>query len=405
MDPSGYIVYVADKNLNTIFKLKLTDELNINIQLFVGGFGSIKQTNNFNTPTEIIYKNDNLFVLDYNNLCIKQYNEDLNWLYTYNIPEFDEDKPISFDVLENGLIYILTENYKVYIFDNYSNILFESFSIPDTIDQSSLNKIRFSANQDFCYILTENNLYKYTLSGNYISKFVLPKKDSFKYTNVKTSKDQSVFISSSKFISKTQDVLQVFRLGEGLEYNYWSKDQLTINKNEFSSDLNYNRSLIRTVQNVKTFKNNINAKFVIANENIKNNIITYFSYLPIDLLIDAPKLSSDIELENVSVGVNELHLPPVLNKELKKIYNALEILSDFLSIKSYFVKNSDCIDSFCWSWDATSCYNLKLPVIKTCNINPISFSELEIGKYSNLNYAPRGTWDNAISKCCEKITS
>jgi hypothetical protein len=93
----------------------------------------------------------------------------------------------------------------------------------------------------------------------------------------------------------------------------------------------------------------------------------------------------------------------ISNKELKKLYDGLLELADFLSIKNYEVPNDNCFDNFCWSWDSTSCYQLKLPVLKTCDINPISFTELKVSSLgSNMAYAPASTWEKATSKCCDK---
>jgi hypothetical protein len=160
-------------------------------------------------------------------------------------------------------------------------------------------------------------------------------------------------------------------------------------------------------QNIKSFRNTLNAKFVIATENVKNTIITYFSYLPIDInsaYNDPNQLlfSNDVEQEKLGVAVNELHTPAVLNKEFKKLYNALLQLLNFLNIQDYLASNAKCFNSFCWSWEATSCYKLSLPVIKTCTINPISYLEASLN--STLNYAPTTKWGLAVSDCCKKKT-
>jgi len=403
----GDIVYIVDKTANTVFKIKLSIDLDnkatSNIQLFVGGFGGLIDNNNFNTPTDVVYKNNNVYVLDYNNFCVKQYNQDLTWMYTYHIPEFKEYRPISISVLDNGLLYILSENYKVYIFDNLSNILFESFVVSYADDGTKLKKLCFSNSNDFVYVLTESNVYKYTLTGYFVTVLSIPKGDQLKYTNIRCGKNETLTIASENCVFKCHDVLQIFKLGGGLPYNYWSKEQLTVNKEEFSSDIVYNRSLKRIVQNIKSFRDTLNAKFIIATENVQENVITYFSYMPIDLILESPKFLEDIENETLGIGVNELHLPPVINKELYKIYSALETLTKFLNIENYFVKNSDCLEGFCWSWNATSCYKLKLPVIKTCGINPISYTELYLNNSEIINYAPNVLWKDAISKCCKKI--
>lgn len=405
----GYIAYVADQISNNVYKFNI-DIVNkdINIQLFIGGFGGLIDHNNFNTPSQICYTNGNVYVLDYNNRGIKQYNGDLNWTYTYGIEEFDTDQPISIAALDNGLIYVLTENYNVYIFDNLSNNVFEKISVARADDESKLLKISFDENGDFFFILTEQNIYKYSLTGSFITTLVIPKETTVTYNSIRKGKNGTALISSSKCILKIQDILEVFRLGDGLPYQYWTKNQLKVSKNEFTSDLNYNRSLVRMAQNIKSFRDTLNAKFVIANEQIQNDIVTYFSYKPINVS-ERPVFSDEIELEKLGVGVNELHVPSVLNKEFKKLYTALQQLNDFLSIKNYTITNSDCLDNFCWSWNATSCYNLTLPVIKTCKINPVSFYELKLNENGNIVYASSNSgtiaWGNAKSKCCQNTSN
>jgi hypothetical protein len=404
-----YILYIADQISNNVYKLDVDiPHNNINVQLFVGGFGGLNDHSSFNNPTEVHYNNGYVYVLDYNNKGIKQYNFDLNWIHTYHIDEFETDRPISIAILNNGLLYILTEKYNIYIFDNLSNKIFEKIDISNLNDGSNLLKISFDQNNDFFFILTEQNLYKYTLSGSYVNNFIIPKTSTVMYNNIKNGKNGIILLASNNCIFKCQDILEIFKLGEGLPYQYWSKDQLKVSKNEFASDLIYNRSLIRMAQNIKTFRNTLYAKFVISSNKIMNNIITYFSYMPINVS-NRPVFSNDIENEFLGVGVNELHVPTVLNKEFNKLYLALETLSKFLSIQDYFIDDSKCPDSFCWSWDAMSCYNLSLPVIKTCKNNPISFYEVNlINKGININYANSLTqpitWGNATSKCCQKVT-
>ena len=80
-------------------------------------------------------------------------------------------------------------------------------------------------------------------------------------------------------------------------------------------------------------------------------------------------------------------------------------LKDFLDIKQLTLENSKLLDKcggeFCWSWGAMSCYNFKLPVIRICNINPITYEELE--NNSITVYAPNKSWNLATSDCCSKV--
>jgi hypothetical protein len=403
-----FVFYVCDQIKNTVYKILISPVINSNtsqislklsLQLSVGGFGGLDNKNNFNTPTEMFYESEKIYVLDYNNFCVKKYNKDLNWIHTYSIEEFDTNHPLSVTVLKNGLVYILTEKNKVFIFDENSNEIFESFEIKNIIDGEKLLKITTDKENNFIYILTNKSVYKYSLSGSYVTIFAIPKNDLFEFNSIKTAKDQTLFIGSKNFIIKCQDILQVFKLNEGLPQRYWSDKQLSVDKNELISDYVYNRSFAMIHQNILNFRDSLNAQFVIANEYIQNNAVSYFSYIPIFTPI---QLTIDNITNNDLIGSNELNIPSVLNNRLKDYYDSLLILADFLSIKNYNVKNEDCDGGFCWSWNATSCYNLKLPVLKTCTINPISYSELEASRLKIISYVNEFTWAEAKSKCCQK---
>ena len=405
VDETGYYVYISDPPANKIYKLNidLSENPAINIELLMGGFGSAIDHNKFNSPTQILYSNGNVYILDYNNICIKQFNSDLNWIYTYNSDIFSVSKPISIAVNPSTqMLYVLTSDYKVLIFDNLSNVLFETIDLSYIIDKTNLlEKILFDDNGDFFYILTELTIIKFTASGLYITDLNLPKTSNFTYRNIKRGPNKSFLVSMPYGLEKFQDVLEIFKLGNGLPSKTWSLDQLKVKPNEFTLDLNYNRSLIRMTQNVKTFRDTLNAKFIIASEQTKYGLITYFSWLPIDVTKDLPKLNTDVENEALGVGINELHVPSVFNRELEKIYNSIELLKKFLEIETVAVNvgnNNNCADQFCWSWNAMASFELTLPFIRTCNINPITYSELQ----SNFpaKYAPTKTWGEAISKCC-----
>lgn len=421
-DGDQNILYVLDKTYNTLFKLNVSTDTenfkiqnnrvflnaNLNLQLSVGGFGGLLDNNNFNTPTQVIFNNNNVYVLDYNNFCVKRYNQDLNWIFTYSSDEFNlENRPVSIAALKNGLLYVLTQKNKIYIFDDRNNNIFEVFDLKEIDSDLIINKICFDENEDFLYVLLEKEVYKYTISGQYVSVLVLPNdSELLSYNSIQKGTNQTFLISTKNCILKFHDLLETFKIGDGLETKYWDKDQLKVYKNEFSSDLNYNRSLLRIAQNIKTFRDTLDSKFVILSENLKNKIITYFSFFPIDMNSESPVLNSDVENEKLGVGVNELHIPSTINTEIKKLYNSLEILNDFLSVRNFTVDSGDCLDFFCWSWNATSCFQLELPSIKTCNLNPLSFKEILVDKLSEgrINYIPNKayTFNLAFSKCCKK---
>jgi hypothetical protein len=411
-DPT--LVYICDVARNRIVILNIDIEAGVfNFSVGVGGFGERNDTNKFNAPVEVKLTKTSVLILDYNNRCVKEYSKDLNWIHTYFIEEFLTDRPISVDSKEEGLVYVLTENYNVYILDSSSeSVLFkfylqEIFYFNSTVVRArynnSLYKILLDENGEFLYISTANHIFKYSAVGSYISTL-----DTFGSGQICKAPNKHLLISYRHYISKIQDVVSLFKIGEGLPSSSWSLDQIKLKPEDLASDLNYNKAFYRLTQNIKTFRNNLNSKFVKVSDksNLGLTTVTYFSLIPISIR-DLPQFDLEIEADYNGVGVNELHVPQVLNREITRLHNSLEKLKSFLEVSYDTVPNikiegagvsNVCSEPFCWSWKALSCYDVTLPVIRICRINPITYTELK--RNYSLNYAPSKTWGEAYSGCC-----
>jgi hypothetical protein len=405
IDETGTVIFVADPPKNKIYRIDLELNINspaLNYSLNVGGLGNVYDTNKFNSPSEIVYSNGNLFVLDYNNNCVKEFNKNLNWVHTYTTSDFVEDIPQNIAVHpELNLLFILTESKKFYVFDPVSSDYFSSFQIKNI--KESVVKVSFDEVGDFIYIITTSNIYKYSINGYFISQMNIPNDGTIAFTSAKSASNRTLLFSTNNSIIKVQDILSIYKVGEGYPTQYWSLDQLLIDRDELAMDTNYNRSMVRIGQNLKAFRDSLNAKLVLATEQTASGVITYFSIVPISN-DDKPIFDAFIESDFIGVAVNELHTPQTLNRELTKLYNAVNSLKEFMDITTYNVTgqgNSNCSEQFCWSWGAMSCYNLTLPAIRVCNVNPITYAELETN--FPVSYAPSKTWGSAISDCCNNV--
>jgi hypothetical protein len=414
---TGDNVYIADSFKNKIYKFNIDFESyppQINLQLSVGNLGEKDDTNKFNSPSEIVYENELIFVLDYNNKCIKQYTKDLNWMFTYYSENFEIDQPINIAVHPDTLLlYVLTESYKVYVFDYFKSDVFEIIDVYFIRDGNPLIKLFFDESGDFLYFLNVKNIYKYSSSGTFISQVSIPNDQNIFYSSGKVSNYRSFILCTPISILKCQDILSLFKIGDGLSYKYWTNDQLLLSNDDFADDISYNRSLNRLVQNIKSFRDTLDSRFVIVNEQTDAGSVQYFSLYPVSQQ-NRPIFNDKIENEKLGVGVNEFHIPQVFNRELEEIYNALLLLKDFLNIKDVRILNNKvdnidtgCAGSFCWSWKAMSCYNLSLPVIRICNINPITYAELQNDFPKEYSYVPDGKnkYGEAISRCCSDVKS
>ena len=404
-DENGTYGFVLDSFKNKIYKFNFDFSYipEINVQLVVGNFGKKEDPSKFNSPSQLIYSNNYVYVLDYGNACIKQFTSDLNWKHTYYVNEFDSEKIQNITIHPDPnvmFLYVLTDKNKIYIFEQNSKNYFEIINLNEISIKDAIKGIDFDEAGEFFYVVTSNYIYKYATTGIFIDLVEIPNSSSLTYTGVKGSQYRSMLISTDNSILKIQDVVEYFKIGDGLEQNYWTLDQLLLSNEDFAEDINYNKSLIRMAQNIKYYRNIINSKFVIATETIPSGTITYFTLTPISPS-ERPVFSSYIENENIGVGVNELHVPQVLNRELEKLFNALDLLRNYLEVSDIRIQsgvNNGCFSPFCWSWKSMSCYNLSLPVIRICDVNPITYKELE--KDFPIQYAPSTMWKLASSSCC-----
>lgn len=406
-------IYVADSIRHKVYRFDfdftVPNKPIFSLVLTLGSFGGLNDNNRFDYPSELQYASENLYVLDYNNNCIKQYNKDLSWIHTYYDDLFASDQIQNIAIHPTRLLYVLGKSLKVYIFDILAENSFKTFDLPEISVNSEVKNIFFDDAGEFLYVATDKNIFKYTAIGEYVTFLTLPQ-NSLTFVSADISENKSINFASKNSILRFQDFVDIYKIGEGLSTSYWSLKQMLLNKEEFAQDLNYNAALIKVAQNLKTFRTSLNSKFALVTEQTPKGTVTYFSIIPINVE-DRIVFEDDIELERLRIGTNEFHIPSVINRELTKLYNALLQSTSFLNIietntDSSSTNNngeSGCTGSFCWSWKAMSCYNLSLPIIRLCNINPITYAEL-VNTFP-INYAPTKKWGEAYSNCCSDYVS
>lgn len=427
----GKLLFVLDSLQNKLYRIDIDYDFNnsiyekyepvFSITYNIGSYGDDLDPFTFNNPIQVLSVNNFVYVLDYNNKCIKCYSNNLDWIFTYKNDAFDIDQPLSISINpESNFLYVLTKS-TIYVFDFKSNIILSKIDITNI---SNLNpiKIFFDTSGEFFYVITNDsvintttptsNIFKYTSLGLYMDNLDIP---TGLYIGGKKGVDRDILIISKNHIVKCQEITDILETGEGIEKKYWSLDQILIKPDELNQDIVINRVFSRLINNIINFKNSLESKLDLTSESTSAGIITYFRLTPIKVE-QRPYLGFDIESNNVYVGVNELHNPSVINRELEKIYNSLILLKQFLDINVVSISSETgreidkCLSPFCWSWKAMSTYNITKPMIRACNINPISFKELRrefptdyptIIDKNNKKVISK-TWFYAKSSCCEK---
>lgn len=426
----GKLLFILDSFQNKLYRIDIDYDFNnsiyekyepmFSITYNIGSYGDDLDPFTFNNPIQILYVNDVVYVLDYNNKCIKSYSKNLDWIFTYKNDVFDIDTPICMAVNpESNFLYVLTK-FTVYVFDFKSNTILSKIDITNI---SNLNpiKIFFDNSGEFFYVVTNDstinittptsNIFKYTSLGLYMDNLDIP--IDF-YTGGKKGIDRDILFLTKNYILKCQEITDILETGKGIEKKYWSLNQILIKPDELNQDIVINRVLSRLTNNIMNFKNSLESKLDLTSESTSAGIITYFRLTPIKV-DQRPYLGFDIENNNIYVGVNELHTPSVINRELEKLYNSLILLKQFLDINVVSISSETgreidkCLSPFCWSWKAMSTYNITKPMIRACNINPISFKELRrdfptdyptIINSQNQKVISK-TWFDAKSSCCQ----
>lgn len=404
-------IFVADSIRNKIYRFDFdfSDPLTpiFGLVLSLGSYGSLNDAGKFDYPSEIHYYNDNIFVLDYNNNCVKQYTRDLSWVHTYydNILKGDQIQNIA--IHPTGLLYIITKSYKIHIFDIFGESVIKTIQLYELNTLDEVVKISFDENGEFLYVLTKKSVFKYSAVGEYVTSVILPDLAGSYLSSAYYSKYRSMNFATSNYIIRVQDFVEIFKIGNGLEADYWNLDQILLKKEQFAQDTTYNSALIKIAQNLKTLRNTINAQFALVTEQTSRGSVSYFSLLPISVN-RRPQFLSDVENEFLLTGANEFHIPTVLNRELTKLYDSLITLKTNLDVTTTNTSNvgdddNPCGADFCWSWKAMACYNLSLPIIRLCNTNPITYAEL-VNTFP-VSYAPTKIWGDANSVCCNDVVS
>lgn len=418
ISPTLRALYLLDNYSNTLYKLTIfldptydgvqnvIVELSVSgfVDNVVGGFGNKDLTSKFYSPTHIHHKDNNLYVTDFNNFSVKKFTTNLGWIKSYYIEDFKDNLPISCAVTSkdhkfiSSAIFILTNTNKVYILNQDGSFYNTNTPYIQLIhDNLTPKQIILDTNEDFFYIIYSSHVVKYSILGLYInvvehlptnSNFICGESDVY----------HNIYIADSKRIFKFADIVEDFSIiNENYNSLYWTKDDLIIKEDEFVQDWVYNRCLKRVAHNVDIFRKSIHSQFSAKTIYSPTETTTYYTATP----ISEPITDSCSNLINeVGIGANEFTTTQILNRNIEKVYNC--ILSLKIFIKASFITSegeNSCNDQFSWSWKDTKCTGIKMPMVRACNINPVSFVELK-SDFTNQNYVPSSRWVDAFSSNC-----
>lgn len=173
VSPQGFI-YVSDTGTDEVSKYSAEGEL----LKTIGGYGWSEDQ--FDDPVDINVSTLSLFICDYNNDAVKQFDKDLNYIFTLNTGNATNEKkrfayPISCAASSMGDLFVLDgDNYRIIKYDFFGNYQFDFagfdqgiFSLNDPYSMTvSGNSYVIAADREFLLI--------YDTFGHGIKRIELP---------------------------------------------------------------------------------------------------------------------------------------------------------------------------------------------------------------------------------------
>lgn len=348
-------MFVLDTSANRVVKYDasgfLTDNTILQDRLVyvdsMGGFGDYTDQSFFNSPQSIDTYKSHLYVLDSGNGCVKQFDQDLNWVTTYRLfRDFLSAYPVQLSHDSDGNMYVLTDQTKILKYDNNFQNKTELYLDTSSASGEFFKKIIFSAtDKNIFYVLSNKHVYKYLVNqpkdqiGKYLPYLYRFNTDE---TNVdfvslpgsNNTGDYNILFSSNNGAGKFSvwyDNLNLFDVLSLPDFDVYTLDEINVSSDEYLQSWVFNKALSKLIINHMRLRDQIIGKF-LARKDVYGNITfrgtRYF--LPAELanLVFQQDLT-------YFIGMNEIFQNTIVNRCLEKLFNIQTALAKALAAEIY----------------------------------------------------------------------
>lgn len=302
-------LFVLDGTLNKVasYKVDLTQSIPFENYLSWGGFGSRRSTSKFSRPNDLhIDAEDNIWITDTGNNCIKQYSNNGSWLQTITNDVLDSNPPVSMCVDSINNIHVLTNN-RVYVFTNRGELINDYNFTEETI-QTPL-RITTNFNREIIYISTPTQVIKYFRNGVFFGFLVNNQQCVTDISSVYQDEYRNTLIASGDKIVKYVDLMTTKSIKGNLPTTYRPLTDLLIHKEEYIQNWVYTRSFQRLWDNIEMFRHAL----------IFDNSTICKQYVP------------PVHNKNkLVVGQNEIVTSSVINRNISYLWD------NFINLLNYF---------------------------------------------------------------------
>jgi len=356
---SNDYLFVLDSKLNRLAKYDAsgftTGNNVMQDRLFyvdsIGNFGTSTSKTDFYDPRGLASNDSYLLVLDSGNSSIKKYDLNLNWVQTYRLfTDFASAYPIDISLDSNSNVYILTQNNKLFLYDN--NV--ENKQVYDLNDLrqegENFKRIVFSpSDNNVFYLISDKNVYKKAVKipANTIGKYLLY---LYKYDlpndiingfgsaiSQNGISDRNVLFTTNILngtkvgkIGNFYDNLNLFDVLAVNNFDIYNFDDIEFKRDEYVQNWVFNKALSKLIINHMRLRDQIIGKFLAERDRRGNVLFKGTRYLLINEL-DSIYFEQDVTFY---VGVNEVVTNNSINRTLKKIYDIQVLLLSILKAET-----------------------------------------------------------------------
>jgi len=300
-------VFVLDDSLNRVvcYQVDLNENNPFELIIDWGGFGTSNSQSRFSRPNEIhVDSINNVWVADTGNKCIKQYSNTGTWIMTLKDNVFNDVPPTSMCVDSSNNLHVLVKT-KIRVYSYTGEFLFEYNLTPITTDEPF--RIRSNYNREIIYVVYKNKVLKYFKNGMYAGIVVNEKQCATNITDVFQDDHRNVLITAGDKILKFEDPMRTRQFIAPLPSEYWSLNDLLIDKNEYVQNWVYTRAFQRLWDNIEI----IRGLLVYNNEDCK-------FYRP-----------CVYEKDKIFIGQNEIVTSSVINRLIAYLWTNFSSLVEY----------------------------------------------------------------------------
>jgi len=293
---------ILDKGANLLYQYSsqgLIQDNNVFFQKIpllnlIGEFGSAYDKLSFNAPTDVVTYDNEVYVLDTGNKCIKKYDQNLNWVRTYFLQrDFSENIPQKLKVDTYGNFYCILSGNR---YSKYTNE-FQGKQIiaPDFLNltEKMIDLVFSLTEKNIYYLVTNQNIYKGMVNnlGDYVGKYLFYR---YKYNNTQTisafttipcgNNDKNFVVSTNPqsnatIVNAFLDNLNLYDILTIPEFDIYDMNDISVKSEEYVQSWVLNKAFAKLLNNHIRFSDQIIGKFIFETDTRNNKVFNFTRYL------------------------------------------------------------------------------------------------------------------------------